>query len=168
MENKILIIIAAGTFIVALLTLFASVTSWFKQTIPIKFGFLVNDRILQQIELSTGDPAKPILLRFRNFGKGTLTGVVLDMRFYRPLGLSGTGQAVTFIPGKTIHGQVPDNSYYLIRHSELEMGGDQNMDFRVELNTQNMTPGTYKVGVIAYSTQEAYKYKKAELSVSMR
>lgn len=168
MEKKISIFIGGATFIVALLAFLASVTSWFERTIPIKFGFLVNGRIVQQIELSTGDPAKPILLRFCNFGKGILTGVVLDMRFYRPLGLSGTGQALTFIPGKTTHGQIPDNSYYLIRHSELEMVGHQNMDFRVELNTQNMTPGTYKVGVIVYSTQQHYKYKKAELSISMR
>jgi len=168
MENTILIIIAAATFIVAFLTLLASVTSWFKQNIPIQFGFLVDDKILQQIELSTGDSAKPIFLRFRNSGKGTLTGVVIDLRFYRPLTLSGTGQALTFIPGKTTHGQTPDNSYYLIRHSELEMVGDQDMDFRIELNTQNKAPGTYKVGVTAYSTQQDYKYKKAWLFLLMR
>ncbi len=49
--------------------------------------------------------------------------VVLDMRFHRPLRLSSTQQAVTFIPEKTVHGQTPDNRYYLIRYSEIDMVG---------------------------------------------
>jgi hypothetical protein len=166
--NIILIILAGATFLVAFLTFLASITSWFKQTISIEFGFLVDDAIVQQIELATGDPAKPICLRFRNSGKGTLTGVVFDIRFHRPLALSSTGEALSFIPGKTTHGRTPDNSYYLIRYSELEMVGDADMDFRVELNTQNMTPGTYKVGVTIYSTQQNSKYSKSELSILMK
>jgi hypothetical protein len=168
MENVILIIIAGATFAVALLAFLASVTSWFKQTIPIQCGFLMDDKIVQQIAVSTGDPAKPIFLRFHNSAKGTLTGVVLDIRFYRPLSLSGTQQALSIIPGKTIHGRTPDKSYYLIRYSELEMVGDIDMDFRVELNTQNKTPGTCNVGITAYSTQQGQKYKKSELSIIMR
>lgn len=163
-----LIIIAGATFVVALLAFLASVTPWFKQTIPIQFGFLMDDKIVQQMELSTGDPTKPIFLRFHNSGKGTLTGVVLDIRFYRPLSLSATGQALSFIPGKTTHGRTPDKSYYLIRYSELEMVGDEDMDFRVELNTQNQTPGTYNVGITAYSTQRDQKYKKSELSIFIK
>ena len=57
--------IAVATLLVAIialiftgLTFFASITSWFKHSIPIEFGFLVNGRIIQSIELSTGDPAK--------------------------------------------------------------------------------------------------------------
>ena len=168
MVNVILITIAGATFVVALFAFLALVTSWFKQTIPIQFGFLMDDKIFQQMELSTGDPAKPIFLRFHNLGKGTLTGVVLDIRFYRPLLLSGTGQALSFLPGKTTHGRTPDKSYYLIRYSELEMVGDEDMDFRVELNIQNQTPGTYKVGITAYSTQQDHKYKKSELSIFMK
>ena len=163
-----LIVLTAATFIVVLLTLFALITPWFKQGIPIQLGFLIDNRIVEQVELSTGDEAKPVILRFHNRGKGTLTGLVLDIRFHRPLALSGTGEALNVIPGKTIHGRPPDNSYYLIRYTELEMVGHQDMDFRVELNTQNKTPGTYKVGVTAYSTRLDYKYKKVELSILMR
>ena len=98
METITLIIIGAVTFIVALHTFLASITSWFKRSIPIDFGFLVDERIVQQIELSTGDSAKPISLRFHNRGKCTLIVVVLDIRFFRPLKLSSTEKAITFIP----------------------------------------------------------------------
>ena len=167
-ENILLICLASGTFVVALLTFLSSTTDWFKRTIPIQFGFLVDNEILEKLELSTGDPAKPIFFRFHNSRKSTLTGLVFDIRFHRPIGLSGTGQALTYIAGKTTHGLIPDNSYYLYRHSELVMAGEENMDFRVELNTQNKPPGTYKVTVTVYSTQKDYKYKKVELLISMK
>jgi hypothetical protein len=48
------------------------------------------------------------------------------------------------------------------------MFGDQDMDLKVELNTQNMTRRTYKVNVIASSIKQNYKDKKAELSIAMR
>jgi uncharacterized membrane protein len=66
-----------------------------------------------------------------------------------------------------VHGRVQDESYYLIRYSELDLPGETDIDFRVELNTQNKTPGTYKVSVIAYSTQQSYNYKKQDLSLVM-
>lgn len=47
MENVVLIIIAGATFVVALLAFLGSVTSWFKQTIPIQCGFLMDDKIVQ-------------------------------------------------------------------------------------------------------------------------
>ena len=163
-------------------------SSWFKQTIPIQFGFLMNDKILQKIELSTGDPAKPIFLRFHNSERGTLTGVNLNIRFYRPLVLSGTKSAIDFIPGKTtyegftvisstsshsrgekfFHGPSPDNAYYAIRYSELVMTGDEDIDIKVELNTKNIAPGTYRVGVITSSTQPIYDLNQADLFISMK
>ncbi len=163
------IIIGALTFVIAVCVLLASITSWFKQSIPIEFGFLVNDKIVQQIELSTGDPAKPISLRFCNSGKCTLIGVTLNIRFHRPLKLSATKTALTIIPDKTDHGQTPDNRYYSILYKEIAMVGEEYKDFTVELNTQSMNIGTYTIGVTAYSTQQLdYKYKKSELSIFMK
>jgi hypothetical protein len=98
---KNLNLISVATLIVAVFTFLASTTSLFKPTIPIQFGFLVNDKIAQQIDLSTGDKAKAILLRFQNSEKTTLVGVTLDIRFYRPLALSGTEHAIKFIQGET-------------------------------------------------------------------
>ena len=164
----IVIIIGVATLTVAIFTFLASVTSWFKRGIPVEFGFLIDDKIMQRIELSTGDPAKPLFLRFRNVSKSTLTGIVMDLRFYRPLTLSGTEQALSVIPGKTTHGRPPDNRYYHIRYSELEMPGDESMDFRIELSTEKKTPGTYRVCVTVYSIQQDYKYKKTDLSIQMR
>jgi len=168
MTDFILIIIGIATFTVALLAFLSSVTSWFKQGIPVEFGFLIDDKIVQYLELATGDPAKPLILRFRNIGKSTLTGIVIDLRFYRPLTLSGTEQALSVIPGKTIHGRPPDNRYYHIRYSELEMPGDESMDFRVELSTEKKVPGTYRVCATVYSTQQDYKYKKVDLSIQLK
>ena len=101
MENIILIIVATCTLCVALLTLLASITDWFKRKIPIKFGFLYNNQVVPKIELASGDPAKPIFIRFYNLSKTTLTGIVIDIRFLKPISLSGTGNALTYIPGKT-------------------------------------------------------------------
>jgi len=168
MADPIMIIIGVATLTVAILTFLALVTSLFKQGIPVEFGFLIDDKIVQHLELATGDPAKPILIRFRNVSKSTLTGIVMDLRFYRPLTLSGTEQALSFIPGKTTHGRPPDNRYYQIRYSELEMPGDESMDFRIELSTEKKTPGTYRVCVTVYSAQQDYKYKKSDLSIQMR
>jgi hypothetical protein len=167
MTNTILIILGAGTLIVATLAFLATITDWFKKRIPIDHGFLLNGEIVNKLSLSTGDEAKPISLRFHNRGDTTLTGVILDIRFLKPLALSGTQAALTFIPGKTIHGRTEDKSYYLIRYSEIEMVGKDNIDFRVELNTKGKSPGMYKVLVTIYSTQQDYKYKKSELMINM-
>jgi len=119
--------------------------------------------------LSTGDQAKQILFRFRNLSKLTLTGVVLDMRFQRPLTLSGTDRAVSVIPGKTKHGRVrvPGNTYYYILHSELDILGEDSFDYGVELDTKGQAPGTYTVLITAYTTQQDYKYKRFKLSIEM-
>ena len=167
MTNTILIILGAGTLIVATLAFLATITDWFKKRIPIDYGFLLNGEIVNNLSLSTGDEAKPISLRFHNRGDTTLTGVILDIRFLKPIALSGTQAALTFIPGKTIHGRTEDKSYYLIRYSEIEMVGKDNIDFRVELNTKGKSPGTYKVLVTIYSTQQDYKYSKSELMLNM-
>lgn len=180
-----------ATLIIAFLMLLITLpitSSWFKQTIPIQFGFFMDKKIHQKIELSTGDPGKAIFLRFHNSEKEALTGVTLNIRFYRPLALSGTEHALEFIPGKatyegagytfstsnpsqgekSFHGPSSDDTYYAIRHSELVMTGDEDIDIRVELNTQNITPGTYRVEVITYSTQPGYKKKQGDLFISMK
>lgn len=166
--NDALIVISTSTLLIALLTFLSSITSWFKRTIPIQFGFLLNDQNVDKLDIATGDPAKTIILRFHNQGKTTLTGIILDMRFLSPLALSGTGKALSYIPGKTQHGRTSDGSYYLIRHSELELVGDDNLDLRVELNTRGKNPGTYKVIVTVYSTQQEFEFKKAELSLEIK
>ena len=167
MDSVVIIILAGGTLIVALLTFLASITDLFKKSIPIDYGFLFDGETVDKLGLSTGDPAKPVVLRFRNSSKCTLTGVVLDMRFHRPLRLSATNRALAVIPGKTEHAKAQDNSYYHIRISELEMFGEENFDYRVELDTKGINPGTYRISVTAYSTQQNYKYKKCDLVVDM-
>ena len=166
--SNILILLTASTFVVASLAFLSRVTDWFKKTIPVSFGFLLNEQIIKELVLATGDPAKPVSLRFHNSGKTTLTGVVLDIRFLKPLVLSSTKQAITYIPGKTVHGRTSDGSFYHYQHSELVIVGHDNMDFRVELNTEGQSPGTYQVMVTVYSTQQAYKYKKSTLSIVMQ
>lgn len=165
--DLVLIIITGGTFIVAVLTFFTSVTEWFKRSIPIELGFLIDDSVVTDLLLSSGDPEKPIFLRFCNYGRTTLVGLVFDIRFLHPLSLSGSPSALTLIPGKTVHGRVSDESYYLIRYSDIELVGLDKIDFRVELNTKGKTPGTYKVLVTVYSTQRDYKFKKTELSIKI-
>jgi len=167
MVNIILILLGASTLLVATLAFLATITDWFKKRIPIDCGFLLNEEIVNELNLSTGDEAKPIFLRFHNKGETTLTGVILDIRFLKPIVLSGTQKALTFIPGKTTHGRTEDKSYYLVRYAELEMVGRDNLDFRVELNTKGQSPGTYRVLVTIYSTQQDYKFKKSELTIKM-
>jgi hypothetical protein len=164
----IIVILTGGTFVVASLAFLSRVTDWLKKTIPVSFGFLLNEQITTELVLATGDPAKPVSLRFHNSGKTTLTGVVLDIRFLKPIVLSATSRAITYIPGKTMHGRTSDGSFYHYQHSELVIAGHDSMDFRVELNTEGQSPGTYQVMVTIYSTQQAYKYKKSTLSIVMQ
>jgi hypothetical protein len=207
--TKNLNFISVATLIVAVLT-FVSTSSWFKPTIPIEFGFLVDGEISPHIELSTGDKAKAILIRSKIIKNTTLVGVTLDIRFYRPLALSGTEHAIKFIQGertieeqalalvaglgetskdrgwaviegntqpkgstgqgeKFFRGPGPDNSYYKIQPPEFLMIGNEPIDLRVELDTQNMIAGTkHKVDVTTYSTQPGYKMKEASLFISMK
>lgn len=167
MGTTILIVLAGATFIVATLTYLATITKWFKRKVPIDCGFLLNKSIVNKLNLSTGDPAKPILLRFRNSSKLTLTGVVLDMRLLWPLTLSATNTALSVVPGKTKHRRVPGNAYYNIFLSGLDIFGKEDFDYRVELNTTEKSPGAYTILVTAYSTQQDYKYKRFKLSVKM-
>jgi hypothetical protein len=160
-------ILGVGTFLVATLAFLAMITDLFKKRIPISYGFLLNEQTVNELDLSTGDEAKPIFLRFRNIGETTLTGVILDIRFLKPIVLSATKTALTYFPGKIIHGRTEDESYYWIRHSELVILGKDKLDFRVELNTKGQSPGTYKVIITIYSTQQAYKLKKSELLIKM-
>jgi len=168
MLNLILISIGLGTFSVALFTFLSIITDWFKRKIPLEFGFLLDNTTSTLLNLSSGDPAKPIFLRFHNTSKTTLTGIVLDIRIIRPLGLSGTDHALTtYTPGKTIHGRVPDNAFYHIRHSELVLFGNDKLEIRIELNTAGLTPGTYKIESTAYSSEQDFKYKMIELIIKV-
>lgn len=162
-----LLLVTIGTFLAAVLTFLATVTDWFKHEIPVEFGFLLNDSIVDNLDLSSGDAAKPISLRFRNTGSTTLAGLVLNMEFMEPISLSGTDSALTLVPGKTVHGRIKDQNYYLIRYEDIMLLGQRQLDFRVELNTRNKSPGISKVLVSVYSTQSHYKFKKIELSIHM-
>jgi len=166
--NTVIMILAACTLITSILTFFAYVTGLFKRKIPLDYGFLVNDQIKSSLEVATGDPAKNIYLRFRNPKKNTLTGVVTEIRFIRPLSLSSTDEALTLIKGKTFHGKPEGNPYYWIMHTELKISGHQHMDFRVQLDTKGKSPGIYTVKVTAYSTQQDYKFKESGLTIIMK
>ena len=172
MIDYIITIIAAATLVCAAFTFLAIVTDWFKRRIPLEFGFLLDDKIVPKLNVSTGDPAKRIFLRFHNSSKATLLGLILDVRFLAPLILSATQEAIVVPidgqnPTPLNHGRLADKSCYWIRCADLSMLGDANWDLRVELNTQGMTPGTYKVQITVYSTQQNYKYKQSELLITM-
>jgi len=165
--TKILLLVSIGTCVAAVLTFLASVTDWLKREIPVEFGFLSNDSIVHKLGLSSGDSAKPISLRFRNTGRTTLAGLVFNIEFMDSISLSGTDRALTLVPGKTVHGRVADQKYYLIRYEDIMLLGQHQLDFRVELNTKDKSPGTSRVIVTVHSTQSHYKFKKAELSIQM-
>lgn len=155
-------IIAFATLVVAFITLLNSII---QRTIPVEFGFLYNDAIVKSLVLSSGDEAKPIKLRFRNTSSTTLIGLVFNIEFLDPIRLSGTGSALTVIPGQTEHGRVEDQSYYLIRYRDILLPGKQEIDFRVEIDTRNQSPGNSIIVVTVYSTQADFKFKKTELTM---
>ena len=167
-ENIAIIVIGIATFVTALATFLNSVFDWFRRRLPVRFGFLLNDKIVDQLQVASGDPAKPIHLRLHNFSKTTLTGVVLDMRFLRPLALSATDKALSIIPGKTAHGHIEAENHYWIRHSDLVIPGDDHLNFGVELNTKGISPGTYRVLVKMFTTMEIYKIRETELKITLK
>ena len=158
-----LLIVGAGTFVVALLTLLAAVTGLFRRTIPVDCGFLIDESNVTDLKVATGDSAKPVVIRLWNRAKTTVTGLVLDMRFLRPLSLSATNTALVLPTGKTTHGRVEDGSYYLVRHTDFDLFPEETLDYRIELNMSGVSPGTGHVLVTVYSTQQDYKYLKSEL-----
>lgn len=157
------LVIAAATLLVAVLAFLAVVTDWLKRTIPVEVGFLHDESVVVELPVSTGDKAKPITIRIHNKAKTTVTGLVLDMRFLKPLSLSGTGTALSMPLGDSVHGRVPDGSYYLVRYSAFDLFPDQSLDFRVELNLTDTAPQAGRVRTTVYSSQQDYKYRKADL-----
>ncbi len=158
-----IVIITALTLIVVILSFLAQITDWFKTQVPIRFGFLYNNQIVDRIPISSGHNQKPIFLRFENLKKVTLTGIIIEMRFLNPLALSGSDRALGVFPGKTIHYRVPDRSYYLIRHTDLSFLAREKNDLRIELNTVDISPGTCEVEVNIHSNAGEFKSKQANL-----
>jgi hypothetical protein len=145
-------------------------TDWFKCEIPIEFGFLLNDKIVSELSIPVGHPIEPIIFRFRNHKRITLTGVSYEIRIYRPLKLSSTGQAIRYtniIGDKLMHGPSEENKCYWIHQSKLDIGGHRAVNLRVELNTGNITPGTYRIEIDCHTTLREYKYKRETLSLKI-
>ena len=159
--------IAIATFLVAMLAFLASVTDLFKKLIPVEIGLYSDQKLMEELALSSGDSAKPLILQLKNNSKLTLTGVVLELKLMRPLSLSGTETALTSIPGKTVHGRFNEAGYYLIRYSDLELRGQELIDFKIELNTNEKNPDTYFIRSTVFSTQKEYKIKEVELRVKI-
>ena len=111
---------------------------------------------------------RTLIFRVQNTKKSTLTGIILDIRIFRPLYLSSTNSALSYFPGNTIHGRAADNSYYHILHTNLNIPGHRYTDFKIEIDTKGKTPGTYPIGIYAYSDQQDYKFKELNLSVIMK
>ena len=171
-EDKIL---QALTFVVSFLTLIvlilSSRTDLLKRTIPIEFGFLHKGKIVKKKEINTGDPAKPIEFRLKNKSETTLNGVVLDIRFLRPLALSGSEQAMILPNGVTkdnINTGPFKDKFYLLNISDLKILGDGEKDLKIEFNTRNITPDIYQIEIKIDSTQQDYKCKKTTLSIIMK
>ena len=143
--TEALLFVASGTFLLAGLTFLSFTTDWFKRKIPVEFGFIFNDSIANKLSLSSGDAAKPISLRFRNSGRTTLLGLVFNIELLEPISISGSNSAITEFPGKTIHGRFTDQGYYLIRYEDVLLLGQGQLDFRVELNTRDKSPGVHRV-----------------------
>jgi hypothetical protein len=145
-------------------------SNFIKGEIPLEFGFLSNNKIVNELSIPVGHPIEPITFKFRNNKKITLTGVSYEIRIYRPLVLSSTGSAIRYtdmIGDQIKHGKANDNSYYWIHQSKLDIGGHRGVDLQVELNTENITPGTYRIEIDGQTTLREYKYKRERLTLKI-
>ena len=84
-----------------------------------------------------------------------------------PLSLSGTTAALETIEGKTQYGRDEREGHYLIRHWDIDFLAEQSMDFRVELNTQGLSPGTYQVLVAVFSRERDFKNRRSVLKIDV-
>ena len=170
--QKITLIVTILVLITSILTIIITTvvlrTDFLKTKIPIKFGFFINNEIVNKLEIVSGDPAKRIPFKIHNTSKTTITGVILDIRFLQPLALSGTDSALTEIQDHTMHGRSSDKSFYLINYSDFKILGDGQFNIFVELNTNNISPGTYIIEVRIDTIQKDYKYKKFTLFIDMK
>ncbi|MBC8489506.1 MAG: hypothetical protein H8D45_26100 [Bacteroidetes bacterium] len=138
----------------------------FKKKVPIKFGFKINDQIVSKMEVTSGDPEKRIIISFKNKERFALTSIVFDIKFHRPLSLSGTDHALTIMKNRT--STESSDKYYKITYFDIPIYPDEPRDIPTELNTKGKVPGDYKISVSVVSTNDKYKKKKKDLILSIK
>lgn len=155
-----------ATLIVAFLTLLASTTSIFKRRIPVNYGFVYDNKIVDSLNISSGDPEKPIGFRIENRKSHTLTDLIIDIKILRPLSLSATKSALAMF-GQTRHGPSKNNEYYSIRYFDILLYAKQEIDFTIELNTTKKKPGSYLISTSIYSKNDKYRFKNFILNIKI-
>ena len=161
------IIIASLTLFFTVLLFINSITSWFKKKVPIKFGFIYNDHIVDTLEVNSGDSEKVIQFRFLNTTESTIKDIIIEFKMIRPLSLSGSNHALT-VSSNTKHGPSKGNMYYLIEYSDLIFLGKKYKDFKVELNTKGKSPGDYRIAVNVYSKSDKFKLISKDLILNIK
>jgi hypothetical protein len=157
--------LVAATLVVALLSLLANTTDWFRRRVPIACGFVRDDELTRELHVSTGDPAKVIVFGFQNQSKSTLADLVLEVRLLEPLSISGTNHAIDTIPEKTEHWRDYEDRHYLIRHWDVLIFAGGRLQFRAEVNTQTLSPGTYKIAISVSSRDRDLKTRREFLTL---
>ncbi len=153
------------TLIISYLIFANSTTSWFKPEIPVDFGFWVDEKLKKKIIVSSGDPEKRLILRFINKRSNTISNVVIDIKFIRPLALSGTNTALTVVEGHTK--RISNDKYYNLTYLNIPFYPNEKREFPTEINT-NKKFGKHKVLVSIFSTNDKYKVKKKVLKINIR
>lgn len=161
----LLLIITFVTLLITYLIFANSITYWFKPKIPIKFGFKINNQILNKLEVQSGDPNKRIILHFKNKESITLSNIVIDIKFHRPLSLSGSNTAITIIPDHTSKNR--SEKYYNLTYYDIPFYPEDTRDFPTEIDTDRKL-GKYKISVLLYSINDKYKKKKKDLILSIK
>ena len=161
----LLLIISFVTLIITYFIFANSISNWFKPEIPVDLGFWVDEKLKKRIIVSSGDPEKRLVLRFINKRSNTISNVVIDIKFIRPLALSGTNTALTVVEGHT--NRTRSDKYYNLTYLNIPFYPNEKRDFPTEINTDKKF-GKHKVLVSIFSTNDKYKVKKKVLRINIR
>jgi hypothetical protein len=161
-----IIIITTLTLIFTILIFLNSTTSLLKRKIPLKFGFKINDQIMNKIVVSSGDPAKRIVIRFENKESYALANFIFDIKFHEPLSVPDTKDALYIIEKHT--STESSDKYYKIAYFDIPIYPDSPCDIPTLINTNNKELGDYKITVSAVSINDKYKKKKKDLILTIK
>ncbi len=162
-----MLFVGVVTALIALATLLSTTTSLLKRKLPLEIGFCVNGKYKRSIQIATGDPSKPIEIGIKNKHKHTINLVTVNIKFLRPIVLSGSERALQIIEGSTTKMRLPNGGPYILTYHNLTFPGKEYINFRIELNTVNLRIGSHCIEVSSFALDTNYKRLDTKLEVEV-
>ncbi len=128
----------------------------------VEFGLVQGKAFVDEVRVPRKGDSEPVHFRFQNPTKLRLDNLKFDIRFLRPLGLSGSKSALMLFQ-HTIHGRVESDKYYLISYI-MSIGAQEIYQTGVELNIADPETNEFAIE-IEYSPPDDSEIQKKTFKV---